>query len=308
MPRFPLLPALVLLFPFAACAGSADRSTVARVNSEAISADEVSARLREYQANLKGEPSPEAKTFRDRVLNELIEERILLAEAEARNIEVTPDELRAALQEIEKDYPSGSFAKVLSEKRMTYARWRDRMKTKLTLNKVVAALTKEISPPSEAAVLDYYRKNEESFRRPEQVRVSQIVVRTPEDGKRILDELKKGKPFEMLARTYSFTPEAGQGGDLGFVEKGVLPASLEGAFWKLAAGKTTPVIPSEYGYHVVRVTERKPEHVETVDEARPRIVKVLTEREREDVFAVWRRNILGRARIEKNHALLDQIR
>lgn len=297
---------LPLLIPVAVGWGASSDSVVARVNGMPISADDLRARLHEYQANWKGDPSPEARAFRERVLNELIEERILLAEAEARKIEIRPEELEAALKSVERDYPGESFEKVLAEKRITYSRWRERMRLKLTLDKVVSDLTKEIPAPSEAAIRDYYRSHEAEFRHPEQVRAAQIVVKTAEDGARILEELKKGKPFEELARAHSFTPEAGQGGDLGFLERGVLPPPLEEAFWKLPAGKQTPVIQTDYGYHVVKVLERRPERTEPLEEARPRILKELTQMEREQKFSAWRREVLSRAKIEKNHALLEQ--
>lgn len=298
---------ILLLIPTSHCKGSTDTSTVARVNEETISADDLRSRLHEYQVNLKDDPSPEGRAFRERVLNELIEEKVMLVEAGSRKLEVTPEELSRALKEVEKDYPGDSFNKALEGKRMTYPGWRDRMRLKLILEKVIAAVTKDVPPPSDASIAAYYREHEADFRRPEQVHLQQIVVKTSEDAQRILGELKRKKPFEELARTYSFTPEAGQGGDLGFVEKGVMPTALEKAFLKLPVGKVSSVIQTEYGYHVVRVLERRPEHSEPLVEAKPHIVRILTQRDREQKFSVWRRDVLSRAKVERNHALLEQI-
>lgn len=305
------LVSLLLAIPFflstTSCKGSTSDSTVARVNSEAITAEDLRGRLHEYQVNETPDSSPEARVFRKRVLNELIEERVLLAEAKSRNIVIQPAELNAALEEVEKDYGKSAFNKVLTDKRMTRARWRDRMRLKLTLDKVIQSITKDVQPPSDATIAAFYQKHPEQFQRPEQIHVAQIVVRTSEDGERILAELKKKTPFEELARTHSFTPEASQGGDLGFVEKGIMPPPLEKAFWKLRVGKTTPVIQTDYGYHVVRVLERRAKHLQTLEEAKPQILRVLTQRDREKTFSVWRREALSRAKIERNHALLEKI-
>jgi peptidyl-prolyl cis-trans isomerase C len=305
--RLPLALFLLLLFPVAISAGSESDSVVAKVNSESISADELRSRLHEYQVNLKGAPSPEGQTFRERVLNELIEEKVMLAEAKSRSLDVSPEELDRALKDVEKDYSKESFDKQLSDKKISYSRWRSRMRLKLLLDKVIAAVTKEVPPPTEGAVAAYYRDHEPEFRRPEQVHLQQIVVKTAEDAKRIADELKKGKPFEQLARMHSFTPEASQGGDLGLVEKGVMPPAVEEAYLKLPVGKISSVIQTEYGFHVVRVLDRHPDHLEPLTEAKPQIVRTLTQQDREQKFSAWRRDVLSRAKIERNHALLEKI-
>ncbi|MFH1263824.1 MAG: peptidylprolyl isomerase [Pseudomonadota bacterium] len=299
---------LALIFLFAASISHAGNdSIVARVNGDAISSDELRSRLHEYQTNLKGDPSPEAQEFRERVLNELIEEKILQVEARTRKVEVTAEELTRALKEVEKDYAGESFAKTLAEKKMSYSRWRERMRLKLLLDKVTLAITKDVPPPVEAAVVAYYAGHSEEFHHREQIHLQQIVVKTAEDAKRVEEELKKGRPFEELARAHSFTPEGMQGGDLGWVERGVMPTALEEVFVKLPVGKTSAIVQTDYGFHLVRVLERKAEHQDALSEVHAQIVRDLTRNERDQRFSAWKRDILSKAKIERNHALLDQI-
>jgi peptidyl-prolyl cis-trans isomerase C len=291
------------------CSSSGERSVIARVDGESIRVEEFRSRMREYQ--LSGSrplgATEEAMELKKQILNELIEEKVMLTEADRRKLEVTPVELDQALKDVTRDYPNGTFEEALKAKPMSMARWRERMRLKILLEKVITDITKGSPAPTEETVSSYYQTHTEEFHKSEQIHLQQIVVRTAEDGAKILDELKRGQPFETLAQTYSFTPEAAQGGDLGFVAKGIMPNAIEDAVAKLPVRKPSAVIASEYGFHVVQVLERKPARQLTLDEARPEIVRILTQVDREKRLANWREGVLSRAKIERNHALLAQI-
>ena len=313
-PRPKRLSALVGLAVFAAilsggCTSSAERNAVARVNGETVTLDEFRSRMREYQVgnNRPLGPSEELLEFKKRVLNELVEEKMMLAEASRRKLEVSPEELDRTLKEVEHDYPSGELDETLKAKPMSKARFRERMRMKLLFEKLIAQVTKGIPLPSEDAIKRYYDTHPDDFRKEEQLHLQQIVVKTEEDGNKILEELKKDQTFESLAQTYSFTPESSQGGDLGFVNKGVMPSAIEDALAKLPIGKPSPVIATDYGFHVVRVLERKPAHQQSLDEAKPTIVRILTQADREKQLVAWREGVLSRAKIERNHVLLAEI-
>ncbi len=306
--RSSIAPCLVLLVSVALACQAAERSTVvAKVEGTMITVKDVQNRLQEYRTDGTPDPTPFSFEFKKNVLNELIEETAIAWEAKRREIKIAEEELDKAIKDVEQDYPDDSFKKILADQGVSYERWKSQLRFKLLLAKVTEELSRDVPPPQENMIWAYFEKRKEDFQQQAQVHLEQIVVKTKEDGELILAELEKGRSFGELARTYSFTPEANQGGNLGFVSKGVMPPQLEKAIFKLKVGKPSRIIESEYGFHVVRILEKRPEKMQTYEEARPKIIAMLTRKDREVRFSNWRQETLPKMKIERNHALLKTI-
>ncbi len=307
-----LLTALVLSLGIAmgsGCSVSQKSNVVARVNGKNISARSFEDRLNEYRVGPHSAlmASPQNMELKKRVLNELIEEKVMLEEAEKQNIEVAPQDLEERMNVIQKDYPKGSFEKQLAQEKISLSRFRERIKLNILMEKVIEKVTENIPTPSAKDIELYYNEHQDEFSHEAQVHLKQIVVKTEEDGERILTELKKGVPFDVLAQNHSFTPEAAQGGDLGWVSVDILPEPIQKALPKLKKNHTSDVISTDYGFHIVTLLERKKPEKLTLEEATPLITPILTQKDREEKFAAWRRSILSKAKIERNHGLLAKI-
>lgn len=113
------------------------------------------------------------------------------------------------------------------------------------------------SQPSDQEVKDYYKKNLDQYRTPEQVRASQIVVDNRALAEFIRKQLnnRKGQPFDSLVARHSIAPNAKSGGSLGLISKDQKPEP-DPALFKAAKDKYTAVIPSELRYAVVRLEKR----------------------------------------------------
>jgi len=110
-----------------------------------------------------------------------------------------------------------------------------------------------------------YKANPKKYEQPEQVRASHILIRTAEpDAKAkteaILKELRSGADFSKLAKDKSQDPgSAAKGGDLGFFARGRMIKPFEDtAFGMSKAGDISEVIESPFGFHIIRLDERKP--------------------------------------------------
>ncbi len=90
-----------------------------------------------------------------------------------------------------------------------------------------------------------------------QVRASHILVSSLEEASRILLELRKGIEFEALARRNSSCPSAEKGGDLGFFSKGQMVKEFEDVAFSMKAGEVSKPVKTQFGYHLIKVTERK---------------------------------------------------
>jgi parvulin-like peptidyl-prolyl isomerase len=91
-----------------------------------------------------------------------------------------------------------------------------------------------------------------------QVRLAHILVRNRQEAERALSEIHSGTPFETIAASVSIDQTASLGGDLGYMRRGEMIHELEGVAFDLNVGEVSDVIPSSYGYHIVKVLDRHP--------------------------------------------------
>ena len=94
-----------------------------------------------------------------RLLNQLIIEMVLLERAQELEISVSDDELQKAVSEIKSDYPEGEFEQTLIESAVSYDSWRDQLKTRLTMEKVIDAELKNRITISAEDIAQHYKKN-----------------------------------------------------------------------------------------------------------------------------------------------------
>ena len=142
---------------------------------------------------------------------------------------------------------------------------------------------------SDAEIADYYEKNKPQFTTGEVRRASHILVTVKKGAsaaeqvaakakaQAILDEVRKNPAdFAKIAKAKSEDPgSAGQGGDLGVIEKGVLVAPVENAINKLKQGEISDLVQSEFGYHILTLTELKPAVVKPLDAVKSDIADML---------------------------------
>jgi parvulin-like peptidyl-prolyl isomerase len=188
----------------------------------------------ELDAELEKVPSYYRKQFegdagRRKFLDQLIERKLLYAEAQKVNIINNPD---------------------------IYQRIQDTEQNLLIRGLYEQEVVKK-SEPSEKEIKDYYKKNIKEFQTPEQVKASQILVDKYSLAQKAYKELssKKGQSFDSLVAKYSIAPNAKSGGSMGLINKDQNPQP-EPALFKTAKGKYSKVIPSEPRYAVVKLEKK----------------------------------------------------
>ncbi len=124
-----------------------------------------------------------------------------------------------------------------------------------------------------ADVEQYYNDNVSSFSTPEQVRASHILLKT--EGKaeadvrakaeEILKQARAGADFAALARKYSEDESnASDGGDLDYFSRGRMVSEFENAAFALQKDQISDLVKSPYGFHIIKLTDRKPAIVRTL--------------------------------------------
>jgi parvulin-like peptidyl-prolyl isomerase len=214
-----------------------------------------------FQTLLAGE-SPECQhsknasclALRRRLLDQMIEEALVRKIAEDRGVEVSTADLEKAEKEVLKDYEESED--MLQELSQYPEGWRSSVQERLIVHGLFQEILQGLRVRREDA-LAYFMDHRELFVRPREVRIRQIVVARGDEALEILERLKKGEDFALLAKEYSLSPEAVDGGDLGFLRPGQMPPELEDVAFSLEVGRVSKVIPSPYGFHIVRVEERR---------------------------------------------------
>lgn len=118
-------------------------------------------------------------------------------------------------------------------------------------DKIAAAVTDE-------AVKAAYDQYVAGFQPQEEVRARHILVATEADAQQIKQELEAGASFEELARTKSMDPSGSQnGGDLGYFSRGMMVPQFEEAAFALAVGETSAPVQSQFGWHIIRVEDKR---------------------------------------------------
>ncbi|TAN22459.1 MAG: hypothetical protein EPN33_08000 [Acidobacteria bacterium] len=146
-----------------------------------------------------------------------------------------------------------------------------------------------ISAPAPAEIKAYYDAHKTSFVTPDEVRLSEILVKTdgktPEEQKRLqslADQIQqragRGEDFSKLAQRYSNAPSASAGGDIGFEQRNQLQDSLAKVLFALPMNGVTPVEKTSSGYLILQVTDRHSAGQETLQEASAKISQFLYQR------------------------------
>ena len=104
------------------------------------------------------------------------------------------------------------------------------------------------------------------------------------DARAILDELSKGAKFEDIARARSIDATASRGGDVGFFRAGQLVPDFEKACLKLKVGETSDIVKTQFGYHIIKLTDKKEGGVQSYDEAKRAIETELKKQKRSELF------------------------
>ncbi len=157
-------------------------------------------------------------------------------------------------------------------------------KKKIIMAKVIKNEVEDKVIVTEEEKKEFYDRHKDRFKAPDMWRASHILVTDEKDAKAISDELSKGAKFEDIARARSIDATASRGGDVGFFRAGQLVPDFERACLKLNVGETSDVVKTQFGYHIIKLTDKKEGGVQSYDEAKRAIETELKKEKRVELF------------------------
>jgi peptidyl-prolyl cis-trans isomerase C len=157
-------------------------------------------------------------------------------------------------------------------------------KRKIVIAKLVKVEVDDKVAVGEDEMKAYYEAHKADFKTPEMWRASHILVATEKDARDVLASLAKGDKFEEIAAKASMDATASRGGDIGFFRLGQLVPDFEKACLALKVGQTSDVVRTQFGYHIIRLTDKKEPGIEEFAKAKARIESELKKKKRIDLF------------------------
>ena len=303
---------LILLFlafnPNAFCRDEqlVDR-VAAVVNNEVITQSELDVIFRPIYEQIKkayqgSDLQHELEIVRLKLLNQLIEDRLVYQEAQKLGITVSDSEIQEDLATFKAQFPNEeTFKKEMEKAGISLQEVEKRVRERITITKLHQSVIRGKVIVSPAEVEQYYKDHPETFNQKEQVKVWCITFRksaeaiekgtTDEATKRkagkLIAELKQGKDFEKLAKENSQDAHAAQGGFLGFIQKGDMVSSIDQILFTLPSGGFSEVLETEEGYHIFKVGEKQNASHKTFEEAKEEIADRLFRKKAHDRFVSW---------------------
>lgn len=130
----------------------------------------------------------------------------------------------------------------------------------------------------------FYNENGAMFRNAESVTASHILVDSEEKANVILEELKGDKSFEDAAKEYSSCPSSQNGGDLGNFERGRMVPEFENAAFELAVGEMSGVVPTQFGFHIIKVTDKQEASQKSMEDAKEEIANTVLLKKQQELY------------------------
>ena len=152
----------------------------------------------------------------------------------------------------------------------------------------------------------FYDEHKDEFKTPEMWRASHILVADEKEAKAMLDELAKGAKFEDLARAHSIDATASRGGDVGYFRAGQLIPDFEKACLKLDVGQTSGIVQTQFGYHIIKLTDKKEPGVKSYEEAKRAIEAELKKKKRSELFNALVLRLKNKYGVEVNENVFEK--
>lgn len=289
----------------------------ARVNGVEITVEEyqqmVSSNIERYEAEARSPfPEDQRSMLERRVLDGLITRATLESETQRLGITVAAAEIEAILAQFRGQFPDeDTFKNVLQQQGYTEERFEAELQRQMAIEQlfeqeVFAAITVE-----EQELQDFYEENTMYFEQPEQVSARHIILTTQgasDDAARSairqeIEGLRRriagGEDFAKVAREHSQDGSAARGGSLGTFGRGQMVPAFEEVAFSLPVGELSQVVETQFGYHLVEVTERIPARTIPYPEVRGQIEDFLLEDVRNRAAEDYVEDLRSRANVEE---------
>ena len=286
---------------------------VAKVNGKDITEGEIHKVLGLFKKQMGARVPPDQMEaalprIRERIIEELVMRQIMLAEVAKQGISLSDSEFAEIKQELAAELPAGTTLETyMAETGTTETEMREQM----AVRKMIMAKADALAKPTDEEIQKFYDENKEGFAQGETVTASHILIKLdPTDdeaakaAKRArIEDLRKqaleGADFAELAKANSDCPSASAGGDLGSFGKGQMVPEFEDAAFSQPTGSVGEVVETQFGYHLIKVTEHQEAKAIDFNEAKARISDILFSQKQQDAVKEYVEGLRKQADVQR---------
>jgi peptidyl-prolyl cis-trans isomerase C len=288
---------------------------VAKVNGQEIHKAELMQRAQMVEIALaqRGRRiTPSASFFKD-VLNDLVSFVLLQQEAKAQGVSATTQEVQQQIDARKRTFPNEeAYQKALTQAGLKESTLRKQLSEQIALQKFVSSRLTQNITVSDQAMREFYDKNRNQIRQPEQLHLRHILLQIPpgaapadkqkvrQQAADLLKRLQAGEDFAKLAQESSQDAGSRQrGGDIGWIAQGgTVPPFEKAAFALTKPNELSPVVESPFGYHIIQLLERQPASTIPYKQAKGRIGTLLKEQQAQQRIGDQIRELRSKAKVE----------
>ena len=230
---------------------------------------------------------------RKNIVERLLEKILLLREGKRMGIDISESEIDGAIENIKREnkIDQKTLVAALEQEGLTYDAYRTEVREQAIRSKVIDRKVRSGVRISNEDIEIYYQRNTAQFKLDEEIKARHILFVLPAGADRqkteevrnraleVLDKVKGGEDFEALAKIYSEGPSGPKGGDLGFFKRETMLKEFSDAAFALEQGEISSIVRSTFGYHIIKLEERRGGTLMPLEDARDKIRDILYPRE-----------------------------
>ncbi len=272
---------------------------VAEVNGAVITQKDFENEMRrvERMFSKRGKPLSDSQVseVKKEVLESLINRELLYQESAKENVDIAQATVDERLSKLKKRFADeAEFRRALSQMNLSEMSLKSQLKREMAIQQLIDEKIAGKVSVSDEESKTYYDTNPDHFKRPEEVRASHILIKvdpqadesqrtqTLQKIEEIQVKAKKGEDFAALAREFSEGPSAPRGGDLNYFRRGQMVKPFEDVAFALEPGEVSDIVETRFGYHVIKVTDKKPETEIAYDDVKGKIEAFLKRKKIEE--------------------------
>jgi len=274
-----------------AAPAAAPTDVVATVNGTAITRAEMD-RAMNFMLVQNGTgttlSAEEKKKAEAAVLDQLISAELLFQAGKKLEIKDIDKLVETQMTQNKAKFPSpDAYDKALKASGLSEKDLKDFARREIYINNLIEKEIASRASVSDGETRKFYDENKDKFKHDESVKASHILVgvdpkATADDKKKarekaeaILKRVKGGEDFAEVAKKESTCPSAANGGDLGYFSKGQMVPAFESAAFSLKPGEMSQVVETQFGYHIIKVTDKKPAGSDSFEDVKQKITNYL---------------------------------
>ncbi|HUV37919.1 MAG TPA: peptidylprolyl isomerase [Patescibacteria group bacterium] len=248
---------------------------VMTVNDETIADEDVAMEVSRLMQMRSRGLSPDQlestrRALRSEAAGNVLSRMLLNQEVQKQGIEIPDEKVEERLRQIKEDFGSEEvFNARIARMNMTEDDVRREVATGLAIEQLIEKQTAFLPPPGEQELMAYYNEHIDWYTEPEKVRASHILLKfNPGDDDKVraekkagaqelLEKVRGGANFAQLAVEHSDCPSKSRGGDLDFFSRGMMVKEFEDVAFALDVGEVSDLVETQFGYHIIKATDRK---------------------------------------------------